>query len=135
MLQVGDILTFLLTMSGHCKQLGKQWYLCVNLLDTDSEKMIYEENRKILPKLLILGSSDPYVKFKYKERVVYKSNIVYKSLNPVWEEEFQILMDDMTTPISIEVYDYDRFCTDDYMGGASLDVSRVKWFTWVFCYI
>ncbi|ETN86474.1 hypothetical protein NECAME_05966 [Necator americanus] len=27
-----------------------------------------------------------------------------------------------------EVYDYDRFCTDDFMGCASIDISQVKWF-------
>ncbi|CAI4230022.1 unnamed protein product [Auanema sp. JU1783] len=75
------------------------------------------------------GSSDPYVKFRYKDKVVYKSLTVFKCLNPMWEEEFQMLVDDMTTNIRLEVYDYDRFCTDDFMGGASIDISRVKWFT------
>ncbi|RCN45613.1 C2 domain protein, partial [Ancylostoma caninum] len=74
------------------------------------------------------GSSDPYVKFKYKDRIVYKSSTIFKNLNPIWDEEFQMLADDMTSPIYIEVFDYDRFCTDDFMGSANIDISQVKWF-------
>ncbi|KAL6732874.1 hypothetical protein Aduo_003587 [Ancylostoma duodenale] len=74
------------------------------------------------------GSSDPYVKFKYKDRIVYKSSTIFKNLNPIWDEEFQMLVDDMTSPIYIEVFDYDRFCTDDFMGSANIDISQVKWF-------
>ncbi|CAJ0575544.1 unnamed protein product, partial [Mesorhabditis spiculigera] len=74
------------------------------------------------------GSSDPYVRFKYKERIVYKSNTIFKNLNPVWDEEFSMLVDDITSPIVIEVYDYDRFCTDDFMGSAQLDLSQLKLF-------
>ncbi|KAK6012936.1 C2 domain protein, partial [Ostertagia ostertagi] len=74
------------------------------------------------------GSSDPYVKFKYKDRIVYKSSTIFKNLNPIWDEEFQMLADDMTSPIIIEVFDYDRFCTDDFMGSCSIDISQVKWF-------
>ncbi|CAJ0571014.1 unnamed protein product, partial [Mesorhabditis spiculigera] len=44
------------------------------------------------------GSSDPYVRFKYKERIVYKSNTIFKNLNPVWDEEFSMLVDDITNP-------------------------------------
>ncbi|KAE9419062.1 hypothetical protein Angca_005104 [Angiostrongylus cantonensis] len=74
------------------------------------------------------GSSDPYVKFKYKDRFVYKSSTIFKNLNPIWDEEFQMLVEDMTSPIVIEVFDYDRFFTDDFMGSAKIDISPVKWF-------
>ncbi|VDK44756.1 unnamed protein product [Anisakis simplex] len=74
------------------------------------------------------GSSDPYVKFKYKSRTYFKSNTIYKNLNPVWEEEFSQLIDDPTTPIAVDVYDYDRFAADDYMGGGLIDVSQLRLF-------
>uniref|UniRef100_A0A8L8K0Q4 Multiple C2 domains, transmembrane 2b n=1 Tax=Heligmosomoides polygyrus TaxID=6339 RepID=A0A8L8K0Q4_HELPZ len=73
----------------------------------------------------VSGSSDPYVKFKYKDRIVYKSSTIFKNLNPIWDEEFQMLADDMTSPIFIEVFDYDRFCTDDFMGCSTVDISQV----------
>uniref|UniRef100_A0A1I7XQF2 C2 domain-containing protein n=1 Tax=Heterorhabditis bacteriophora TaxID=37862 RepID=A0A1I7XQF2_HETBA len=81
------------------------------------------------------GSSDPYVKFKYKDSIFYKSSTIFKNLNPIWDEEFQMLADDMTTPIIIEVFDYDRFCTDDFMGEAAIDLSQIKWFTPVEMYV
>uniref|UniRef100_A0A914XGZ1 C2 domain-containing protein n=2 Tax=Plectus sambesii TaxID=2011161 RepID=A0A914XGZ1_9BILA len=72
------------------------------------------------------GSSDPYVKFKYKTKMLYKSNTIFKNLNPVWEEEFSQLIDDPTTPLQAEVYDYDRFAMDDFMGAASVDLSKLR---------
>ncbi|VDN25967.1 unnamed protein product [Gongylonema pulchrum] len=55
-------------------------------------------------------------------------SVVHKSLNPVWEEEFTLLIDDPTMPIQVDVYDYDRWATDDYMGGAVIDLSQLKLF-------
>lgn len=77
------------------------------------------------------GSSDPYVKFKYKTRTCFKSSTVCKNLNPIWNEEFTLLIDDPTTPIHVDVYDYDRWAADDYMGGAVIDLSQLKLFQWV----
>ncbi|VDN83767.1 unnamed protein product [Brugia pahangi] len=74
------------------------------------------------------GSSDPYVKFKYKDRTYFKSSTIYKNLNPIWDEEFTLLIDDPTTPIYMDVYDYDRWATDDYMGGAIIDLSQLRLF-------
>ncbi|CAL1533808.1 unnamed protein product, partial [Lymnaea stagnalis] len=54
------------------------------------------------------GTSDPYVKFKIGGKVVYKSRIIYKNLNPRWEEKFTIPIEDITKPITIKVFDYDR---------------------------
>lgn len=75
------------------------------------------------------GSSDPYVKFKYKDTIVYKSSTIFKNLNPVWDEEFQMITDDINAPFRIEVFDFDRFCADDFMGTASLDLTHIKWET------
>lgn len=36
--------------------------------------------------LIITGTSDPYVKFKLNGKTLYKSKVVYKNLNPVWDE-------------------------------------------------
>uniref|UniRef100_A0A1I8A3Y5 C2 domain-containing protein n=1 Tax=Steinernema glaseri TaxID=37863 RepID=A0A1I8A3Y5_9BILA len=74
------------------------------------------------------GSSDPYVKFKYRGKTYYKSNTVFKNLNPVWDEEFALLIDDPTYPMELEVFDFDRFMVDDFMGGAVVDLSLLKLF-------
>ncbi|CAL2028895.1 unnamed protein product [Caenorhabditis brenneri] len=86
-------------------------------------------NGEDLPVKDASGSSDPYVKFRYKENIVYKSGTIFKNLNPSWDEEFQMIVDDVTCPIRLEVFDFDRFCTDDFMGAAEVDLSQVKWCT------
>ncbi|KAH7728606.1 multiple C2 and transmembrane domain-containing protein 1-like protein [Aphelenchoides avenae] len=72
------------------------------------------------------GSSDPYVRFKHQQKVMYKSNTVFRSLNPNWDEEFAFLVEDPTAPLEIEVFDYDRFMVDDFMGRAVVDLSTLK---------
>ncbi|KAI1706019.1 c2 domain-containing protein [Ditylenchus destructor] len=74
------------------------------------------------------GSSDPYVKVKYQSKSIYKTNTVYRSLNPNWDEEFTFLISDPTAPLQIEVYDFDRFMVDDFMGSSSIDLSLLKLF-------
>uniref|UniRef100_A0A0N5A7A4 Multiple C2 and transmembrane domain-containing protein 1 n=1 Tax=Parastrongyloides trichosuri TaxID=131310 RepID=A0A0N5A7A4_PARTI len=69
------------------------------------------------------GSSDPYIKFKYKSKIIYKSCVMYKNLNPNWEEEFSFLIEDPTEDLYIDCYDYDRFMTDDYMGGCIVNLA------------
>ena len=75
------------------------------------------------------GTSDPYVKFKYKGKLVYKSNTIMKDLNPVWDESFQILIEDPTSPLELEVFDYDRFAMDDFMGTAEVDLAQLRFWT------
>ncbi|UMM13824.1 hypothetical protein L5515_001907 [Caenorhabditis briggsae] len=86
-------------------------------------------NGEDLPVKDASGSSDPYVKFRYKDAIVYKSGTIFKNLNPSWDEEFQMIVDDVTSPIRLEVFDFDRFCSDDFMGAAEVDLSQVKWCT------
>ncbi|KRY33901.1 Multiple C2 and transmembrane domain-containing protein 2 [Trichinella spiralis] len=72
------------------------------------------------------GSSDPYVKFKYKGKQVHKTKIVYQNLNPSWGERFVFVAAGLQTPLVIQVYDYDRFASDDFMGSANLYLKPLK---------
>uniref|UniRef100_A0A915EQH5 C2 domain-containing protein n=1 Tax=Ditylenchus dipsaci TaxID=166011 RepID=A0A915EQH5_9BILA len=74
------------------------------------------------------GSSDPYVKVKYQNKTIYKTNTVYRSLNPNWDEEFAFLISDPTSNLQIEVFDYDRFMVDDFMGAATIELSQLRLF-------
>jgi hypothetical protein len=49
------------------------------------------------------GTSDPYVKFSLKGKLVHKSKTVYKDLNPVWDEQFVVPVEDPYLPLQIKV--------------------------------
>ncbi|ESO89614.1 hypothetical protein LOTGIDRAFT_124931, partial [Lottia gigantea] len=72
------------------------------------------------------GTSDPYVKFKYNGKQVYKSRTVYKNLNPRWEDSFTVAIDDISKPLQMKVFDYDRGLHDDPMGGAEIDLTTLE---------
>jgi Ca2+-dependent lipid-binding protein len=74
----------------------------------------------------LLGASDPYCKFCIDGKTLYKSRIVYKTLNPKWDETFTLPVDDLGKVITVKVYDYDRGRKDDYMGSATIEVSTLE---------
>ena len=42
--------------------------------------------KPVLLSFSVKGTSDPYVKFKLNGKTLYKSKVIYKNLNPVWDE-------------------------------------------------
>lgn len=71
------------------------------------------------------GTSDPYVKFKLDGKTFYKSKVVYKDLNPTWNETFSLPVKDLNQKLHIKVYDRD-LTTDDFMGSASVTLSDLE---------
>ena len=63
----------------------------------------------------ISGTSDPYVKIKCGSSI-HKTRIIYKNLNPEWDEEFDILIEDMASPLHVSVWDNDLLGSDDLIG-------------------
>lgn len=49
------------------------------------------------------GTSDPYVKFKLDGKTFYKSKVVYKDLNPIWNETFSLPVKDLNQKMYIKV--------------------------------
>ncbi|XP_078421457.1 multiple C2 and transmembrane domain-containing protein 1 isoform X3 [Cetorhinus maximus] len=72
------------------------------------------------------GTSDPYVKFKIAGKEVYRSKIIQKNLNPVWNQEASLLIQNIAEPLYVKVYDYDFALQDDFMGSAYLDLTRLE---------
>ncbi|XP_034870764.1 multiple C2 and transmembrane domain-containing protein 1 isoform X3 [Mirounga leonina] len=72
------------------------------------------------------GTSDPYVKFKIGGKEVFRSKIIHKNLNPVWEEKACILVEHLKEPLYIKVFDYDFGLQDDFMGSAFLDLTQLE---------
>uniref|UniRef100_A0AAR2K0W1 C2 domain-containing protein n=1 Tax=Pygocentrus nattereri TaxID=42514 RepID=A0AAR2K0W1_PYGNA len=72
------------------------------------------------------GTSDPYVKFKLGKKEVFRSKVIYKNLNPVWDERFCLPIDNLHEPLYIKVFDYDFGCHDDFMGSAYLYLDSLE---------
>lgn len=73
----------------------------------------------------INGRSDPYVIFKLPGQKV-KSKIQYETLNPVWNETFQLCVERLEDPLQVEVFDYDKLSQDDPMGHLSINLKDLR---------
>ncbi|XP_068170218.1 multiple C2 and transmembrane domain-containing protein 2 isoform X2 [Antennarius striatus] len=71
------------------------------------------------------GTSDPYVKFKIEGKVFYKSKVVYKSLNPRWNESFSHPLRDREHPIELRIYDKNR-TADESMGSSFISLKNLE---------
>uniref|UniRef100_A0A8C4H1M1 C2 domain-containing protein n=1 Tax=Dicentrarchus labrax TaxID=13489 RepID=A0A8C4H1M1_DICLA len=50
-----------------------------------------------------ISTSDPYVKFKLDGKTFYKSKVVFKDLNPTWNESFSLPVKDLNQKLYIKV--------------------------------
>uniref|UniRef100_A0A4W3H6Z8 Multiple C2 and transmembrane domain containing 2 n=2 Tax=Callorhinchus milii TaxID=7868 RepID=A0A4W3H6Z8_CALMI len=75
--------------------------------------------------LCFTGTSDPYVKFKLAGKTLFKSRIIYKNLNPRWDETFTVPVRNLNQKLYIKVYDRD-LTSDDFMGSAYLSLSDLE---------
>ncbi|XP_053175888.1 multiple C2 and transmembrane domain-containing protein 2 [Scomber japonicus] len=70
------------------------------------------------------GTSDPYVKFKLEGKQFYKSKVVYKNLNPRWNESFSYPLRDREHIVEVRVYDKNR-TSDDFMGSSTISLKNL----------
>ncbi|XP_078442114.1 putative ADP-ribosylation factor GTPase-activating protein AGD11 isoform X4 [Wolffia australiana] len=66
-------------------------------------------------------SSDPYVVLTLGHQSV-KTKVVKRSLNPIWNESLMLSVPSPTPPLKLEVFDKDKFSTDDRMGEAEIKI-------------
>lgn len=66
-------------------------------------------------------TSDPYLVATLDGQKT-KTVVIKGNCNPAWNDELTLTMRDPKTPVSIAVYDKDRFSNDDSMGVAEIDV-------------
>ncbi|XP_073328262.1 multiple C2 and transmembrane domain-containing protein 2 [Pagrus major] len=71
------------------------------------------------------GTSDPYVKFKLEGKQLYKSKVVYKNLNPRWNESFSHPLRDREHVVEVRVYDKNR-TSDDFMGSSTISLKSLE---------
>ena len=67
--------------------------------------------------MCVPATSDPYVKFKIEGKQFYKSKVVYKSLNPHWNESFSHPLRDKDHGIEARVPTAALSCTDQHIPG------------------
>ncbi|XP_013873452.1 multiple C2 and transmembrane domain-containing protein 2 [Austrofundulus limnaeus] len=71
------------------------------------------------------GTSDPYVKFKLDGKTIYKSKVIFKNLNPTWNESFSLPVKDLNQKLYVKVYDRD-LTSDDFMGSNAVHLSDLE---------
>ncbi|XP_064932722.1 multiple C2 and transmembrane domain-containing protein 2 isoform X2 [Columba livia] len=71
------------------------------------------------------GTSDPYVKFQLNGKTLYKSKVVYKNLNPVWDETVVLPVQTLDQKLWIKVYDRD-LTSSDFMGSAFVALTELE---------
>ncbi|XP_055133096.1 multiple C2 and transmembrane domain-containing protein 2 isoform X5 [Symphalangus syndactylus] len=71
------------------------------------------------------GTSDPYVKFKLNGKTLYKSKVIYKNLNPVWDEIVVLPIQSLDQKLRVKVYDRD-LTKSDFMGSAFVILSDLE---------
>ncbi|CAI9295463.1 unnamed protein product [Lactuca saligna] len=71
-----------------------------------------------------ITDSDPYVVIKMGDHLwqKLKTRVVNNDINPVWDEELTLAVEDPNLPIKLTVYDSDLFSMDDPMGDVEFDL-------------
>uniref|UniRef100_A0A8C2ALC3 Multiple C2 domains, transmembrane 2a n=1 Tax=Cyprinus carpio TaxID=7962 RepID=A0A8C2ALC3_CYPCA len=75
--------------------------------------------------LFSTGTSDPFVKFKLDGKNIYKSKVVNKNLNPIWNELFSFPIRDLDQTLHLKVYDRD-LRSNDFMGSSSFPLNKLE---------
>ncbi|XP_035012108.1 multiple C2 and transmembrane domain-containing protein 2 isoform X1 [Hippoglossus stenolepis] len=84
-----------------------------------------KQGRNLVIKHKRSGTSDPYVKFKLEGKQFYKSKVVYKNLNPRWNESFSHPLRDREHLVEVRVYDKNR-TADEFMGSSSISLKNLE---------
>lgn len=72
------------------------------------------------------GKSDPYAKFMFNGQDIFKTKTQKKTLNPVWNEFFEIAVPSRTAAkFNVKVYDYDFADRPDFLGAASINLEQL----------
>ena len=73
------------------------------------------------------GKSDPFAKFELNGMPVFKTNVQKKTLNPSWNEFFEVAVPSRTAAnFKVEVYDWDLTSNADFLGGAAINLEPLE---------
>lgn len=98
------------------KQKTQTWDSVVNIILIEGRGLSAKDEN---------GLSDPYVRFKLGNEK-YKSKVIFKTLNPVWNEQFDLhAFADQSKTLEISVYDKDHHGRDDFMGKCTIQLDSL----------
>eukprot|EP00736_Rhodelphis_marinus_P001976 Rmarinus@m.3465 len=69
------------------------------------------------------GRADPYVVIRVGRKISLKTSVKKNTLTPQWNEDFEVLVEDPTDVVEIEMFDKNRVRADAKMGTVRLEVS------------
>ncbi|XP_077373203.1 multiple C2 and transmembrane domain-containing protein 2-like isoform X2 [Festucalex cinctus] len=92
----------------------QRYLLCISL--KRGQNLVIRDKR---------GTSDPYVKFKLEGKQFYKSKVVYRNLNPRWNEFFSYPLRDKEHIVDVRVYDK-NLTTDEFMGSSTIALKNLE---------
>lgn len=73
------------------------------------------------------GFSDPFCKLSVNEKIVFKSKVQKKTLDPVWDESFETsIKNRIRSTFKVEVFDWDISGGDDFLGSALVDLKSLE---------
>ncbi|BGO92542.1 hypothetical protein NBRC10512_000461 [Rhodotorula toruloides] len=73
------------------------------------------------------GKSDPYAIFELNDERVHKTEVVKKTLAPVWNEKFEMQVPSREAArFIVEVHDWDRVGASDKLGRAQIDLRDIE---------
>ncbi|EPY49929.1 C2 domain-containing protein [Schizosaccharomyces cryophilus OY26] len=74
-----------------------------------------------------IRSSDPYVVLKMNNEEVYKSKVIKKNLNPVWDEETDVIIQNrLLDTFDLICYDWDLGEAADVLGSHHIDLNSLE---------
>lgn len=73
----------------------------------------------------VSGTSDPYVKIQIGNTIKEKTRTIYRNLNPEFDEDFEVSLNDMAEPMRISVWDSDLLGADDLIGELSIRLDEL----------
>lgn len=72
------------------------------------------------------GKSDPYCKFELNGDEVYKTKVQKKTLQPAWNEFFEVAVPSRTaSKFKVDVYDWDFADKPDFLGSAEINLEAL----------
>lgn len=82
---------------------------------------------KDLPKMDVVGKSDPFLKFRVTpSKETYKTKFVKQTFEPKWNEEFHIPVPNQDSVLHVELFDMDKVSADDLISTRDFELNHFK---------